>query len=165
MSTEQPSPQEPDPRLGEERPDISEEELRSRLEDELRKITVRDVLLQTVVSLVNLAGQRLGLVENTEDMKDLPQVRTAIEAVRVLLPLLEEESPEQVRPIRDALAQLQMAYAREVGESGEPPPPGPAPPRGSKYSGPGGPGQNPTGPGGQPSKRGAGGLWVPPGTK
>ena len=39
---------------------LSEEELRAQLEEELRRITVRDVLLQTVVSLVNLGGQRLG---------------------------------------------------------------------------------------------------------
>src|SRR5688572_26393698 len=97
------------------RPDVSEEELRARLEEELKRITVRDVLLQTVVSLVNLAGQRLGLVEGSQEMRDLNQVRTAIEAVRVLLPLLEEENPEQVGPIRDALSQLQMAYAREAG--------------------------------------------------
>ena len=141
--------------------DLSEEELRARLEEELKRITVRDVLLQTVVSLVNLAGQRLGLVEGSREMRDLDQVRMAIEAVRVLLPLLEEENPEQVGPIRDALSQLQMAYAREAG-----PPPGG-----------GGPGGEP-GPGGQPGPGGGaerpppagprpgapGGLWVPPGT-
>src|SRR5205807_6621828 len=73
----------------------TEEELRARLEEELRRITVRDVLVQTVVSLVNLAGQRLGLAEETRELKDLDQVRMAIEAVRALLPLIEEEDPEQ----------------------------------------------------------------------
>ena len=96
----------------------SEEELRARLEEELRRITVRDVLLQTVVSLVNLAGQRLGLAEETRELKDLDQVRMAIEGVRALLPLIEEQDAEQVRPVRDALSQLQMAYVRET-ESGE----------------------------------------------
>src|SRR5215210_7142127 len=109
----------PDPRVGEDQ--LSEDELRARLEEELRRITVRDVLLQTVVSLVNLAGQRLGLGEGAEDMRDLGQVRTAIESVRALLPLLEEEDPEQVEPIRQALSQLQMVYAREVGAGGAPP--------------------------------------------
>ena len=48
-------------------------------------------------------------------MRDLEQVRLAIEAVRALLPLLEQEDAEQMRPVRDALAQLQLAYARELG--------------------------------------------------
>ena len=135
-------------------PNVSEEELRARLEEELKRITVRDVLLQTVVSLVNLAGQRLGLVEGSQDLRDLNQVRMAIEAVRALMPLLEEENPDQVRPIRDALAQLQMAYAREAG----------TPPGGEPGGEPGaGGGDEPSRPQG-PRPGAPGGLWVPPGS-
>jgi hypothetical protein len=95
---------------------ISEEELRARLEAELRKVTVRDILVQTVVTLVNLGGQRLGTSEATRDVRDLDQTRMAIEAVRSLLPLVEADAQgaEQMRPVRDALAQLQIAYAREI---------------------------------------------------
>jgi hypothetical protein len=139
---------------------VNEEELRARLEEELRRITVPDVLLQTVVSLVNLGGQRLGITPDTEDMRDLEQARLAIEGVRALLPILEQLDAEQMRPVRDALSQLQMAYAQlarggaEGGGPGEPPsggeqPPGPAP----------GP-QEP--PARDPAR---GGLWVPPGTQ
>jgi hypothetical protein len=85
-------------------PQPSEEELRARLEEELRRITVRDVLLQTIVSLINLGGQRLGMGEGGGEMRDLEQVRLAIEGVRALLPLVEEENPEQVKPVRDALS-------------------------------------------------------------
>ena len=134
----------------------SEEELRARLEEELRRITVRDVLLQTVVSLVNLGGQRLGVAEGAEDMRDLDQVRLAIEGVRALLPLLEEESPEQVQPIRDALSQLQMVYAREVGAGGGTPPAGGTPEGAAETPSPGS--QQ-----GQPGS-GRSGLWVPPGS-
>ena len=134
-------------------PPPSEEELRAQLEEELKRITVRDVLVQTVVSLVNLGGQRLGLGEGGQEMRDLEQVRIAIEAIRALLPLIEEENAEQVRPVRDALSQLQMAYAREVGAEGGPPPGG---------GEPGGGGGPPPGP--QERRGGPGGLWVPPGT-
>jgi hypothetical protein len=135
-------------------PNISEEELRARLEEELKRITVRDVLLQTVVSLVNLAGQRLGLVEGSREMRDLDQVRMAIDAVRALLPLLEEENPEQVGPIRDALSQLQMAYAREAGASGGGDEPGGEPGAGGA--------ERP--PPKSPRPGTPGGLWVPPGS-
>jgi hypothetical protein len=136
---------------------LSEEELRARLEEELRRITVEDVLLQTVVSLVNLGGQRLGATPDTEDMRDLDQVRIAIEGVRALLPVLEERDAEKVRPVRDALSQLQMAYARLAGEAGTAPPPGggSAPPGGEKP---------PPRPGAGPARPRDGGLWVPPGS-
>jgi hypothetical protein len=132
----------------------SEEELRARLEEELRRITVRDVLLQTVVSLVNLGGQRLGLGEGGQEARDLAQVRLAIEGVRVLLPLVEEEDPDQVKPVREALSQLQIVYAREVGTGGQPPSGGPA---GEEKP----PAEEPTPQ--QQSRRGSG-LWVPPGS-
>jgi hypothetical protein len=135
------------------RPQPTDEELRAQLEEELKRITVRAVLLQTVVSLVNLGGQRLGLAEGGQDMRDLDQVRMAIEGVRALLPLLEEESPEQVRPVREALSQLQMVYAREVG-TGAGGPSGGGEPEGGGQAPPG-PRQRPGGPGG---------LWVPPGS-
>jgi hypothetical protein len=128
---------------------LSEEELRARLEEEMKRITVRDVLLQTVVTLVNLGGQRLGLGEGGADMRDLEQARMAIEGVRAMLPLLEQENPEQVRPVRDALSHLQMVYAREAGGGAEPPAapeaPGAAPER-------------------EPRGEGPSRLWVPPGT-
>jgi hypothetical protein len=145
-----PSQPQPDPGLAGERPDFSEEELRAQLEEELKRITVRDVLVQTVVSLVNLAGSRLGLGEGGQEVRDLGQTRMAIDAVRALLPLIEQENPEQIKPVRDALSQLQMVYAREVGgEGGEP-------------SG-GDPGGEPP-PGPQQRRGEPGGLWVPPGT-
>ena len=142
----------------------TEEELRAQLEEELRRITVRDVLVQTVVSLINLGGQRLGLGEGAADMRDLDQVRLAIEGVRALLPLLEQENPEQVRPVREALSQLQMVYAREVGAASAPAPGGEGggpPPPGGGEPGPG-PGQPP--PESPPRPGGKGGLWVPPGS-
>jgi hypothetical protein len=92
----------------------SEEELRAALEEQMRRITVQDVLLQTVVTLVNLAGRRL----TVEEEKDLEQAKLGIEAVRALLPLCPED---QVEPVREALSQLQMIFAREAQQAGGPP--------------------------------------------
>jgi hypothetical protein len=93
----------------------SEEELRAALEEQMKQITVTDVLLQTVVTLVNLAGRRL----TVEEEKDVEQARLAIEAVRALLPLCPQD---QVGPIKDALSQLQMLFARESQQPGDAPP-------------------------------------------
>ncbi len=84
----------------------TEEELRQQLEDQLKQLRVEDVLLQTVVTIVNLTGRKL----TVEGEKDLEQAKTGIEAVRALLPLCPED---QAAPVRDALSQLQMLFARE----------------------------------------------------
>ena len=74
------------------------------------------MLLEHVVSLVNLGMRRTGLAPGTEDERDPQQVRLAIEAIRVVLPLIEQVAPEQVAPIKDALSQLQMAFVRIGGQ-------------------------------------------------
>jgi hypothetical protein len=94
----------------------SEEELRAALEEQMRNIRVEDVLLQTIVTLINLGARRLGLT-GPEDAGtvDREQARLAIDAARSLMPLLPGE---EVAPIRDALSQLQMAFVEGTAEGG-----------------------------------------------
>jgi hypothetical protein len=101
----------------------SEEELRAAYEAELSRITSADMILQSAVSLLNLGGRRLGLAPGSEGERDLEQVSDAVDGVRALLEILERSTPAQeLRPLRDALSQLQMAYAREAqaGSGAEP---------------------------------------------
>jgi hypothetical protein len=97
----------------------SEEEMRAALEEQMRRITVQDVLIQTVVTLINLGGRRLGLAGPPEQAgdKDLEQARLAIEGARALVPLLPQEA--DLGPVRDALSQLQMAYVQLASSSSE----------------------------------------------
>jgi hypothetical protein len=100
-------------------PEFSEEELR-QLEAEMERITVDDVLIQTTVTLLNLAARKAGLGAPGTDpgrapAADWEQVRQAIEGARALLPLLESRHAEQLGPIRDTLARLQMVYAQRAG--------------------------------------------------
>jgi hypothetical protein len=97
-----------------------EEELRAALEEQMRRITVQDVLIQTVVTLINLGGRRLGLAGPPEQAgeKDVEQARLAIEGARALVPLLPQEA--ELGPVRDALSQLQMAYVQESQGAPEP---------------------------------------------
>jgi hypothetical protein len=119
----------------------SEEEIRA-LEAELEKLTVDDVLLQTVVTLLNLGARKAGLAEGAQ--ADLPQVKKAIEAARALLPLLEADHAEALGPVRDALSRLQMAYVQKSG--GETPAPEQPQDPGSEGPGP---------------AQSSGRLWVP----
>lgn len=89
----------------------TEEEMRQALEEQMRRIRVEDVLVQTAVTLVNLGGRRLGLLGDPSE-KDVEQARLAIDGVRALVPLL---GGQDARAVRDALSQLQVAFAREAG--------------------------------------------------
>lgn len=96
----------------------TEEELRAAYEAELSRISSSEVVLQTVVSLLNLGARRLGLGGAPDSERDPEQVRDAIDAVRGLMPVLERRLAGELGPLRDALAQLQMAFAREVQAGG-----------------------------------------------
>jgi hypothetical protein len=109
----------------------SEEELRAAYEAELKRLRVEDVLVQTVVSLLNLGGRKAGLAPGTEDERDPEQLRLAIEGARALLPLVEPALGPEAGQVRDVLSQLQMAYAQSSGKPPtapeEPPQQGPPP--------------------------------------
>lgn len=113
-----------EPDAGETQGQPSEEELRAAYEAEISRVTSTDMILQAVVSLLNIGGHRLGLSPGPDrpvgEGRDLEQVRDAIDGVRALMPILERREPENLRPLRDALSQLQMAYAREAGASAPP---------------------------------------------
>jgi hypothetical protein len=146
----------------------SEQELRAAYEAELKKIRVEHVLLEQAVTLVNLGMRRTGMAPGTEDERDLEQVRQAIEGVRALLPLVEPALGPDAASVRDALSQLQLAYARAGGAaggagaaSGQPADPG-ARPGGERPGGaPEGGSQPPPEPGGPGPAQSSGRLWVP----
>ncbi len=119
-------------------PQFSDEELRA-IEAEMQKITVDDVLLQTIVTLLNVGARKAGLASpppaegQTPPEPDLDQVRQAVEGARALLPLVEERHKEQLGPVRDALSRLQMFYAQRSGGTApptEPPKPDSGPAQG-----------------------------------
>ncbi|HWF50253.1 MAG TPA: hypothetical protein VG294_06355 [Solirubrobacteraceae bacterium] len=93
----------------------TEDELRAAYEAEMARLRVEQVLLESVVSLVNLGMRRTGLAPGTEAETDAGQVYLAIESVRALLPIVEQVLPEQAGPIRDAVSQLQLAFVKIGG--------------------------------------------------
>jgi hypothetical protein len=142
----------------------SEQELRAAYEAELNRITSPDLILQTTVSLINIGGRRLGLTAPgaapAESGRDLEQVRDAIDGARALMPILERHMPNELGPMRDAIAQLQMAYAREAQAAAAPAapaaPPAPSTPQKEEPVTPDGESQKNPGP-----AQASGRLWVP----
>ena len=83
-----------------------EQQLIEELQAELAKLTVGDLLLQTLYSVSSLGYHRL-----SGDARDLDQARLAIEALRALIPVLDGSVPEEaLRDFGQVLANLQLAY-------------------------------------------------------
>jgi hypothetical protein len=88
----------------------SEEELIEQLQEELKKMKVSDVLVQTVFTVSSLGYRRLG-----EEDRDLDQAHLAIEALRAIVPVLKGTVPDQVTlDFEQMLANMQIAYANAV---------------------------------------------------
>jgi len=139
----------------------TEEELRAAYEAELKKIRVEHVLLEHIVTMINLGMRRTGLAPGTEPERDPEQVRLAIEGVRALLPLVEQGAPEQAAPIRDALSRLQLAFVRIGGQEAAASEPGAPPPGTGPEPAPATEPQPSEDPGGAGPAQRSGRLWVP----
>ena len=150
---EQEPQSEPSPEGAGQAPPTSEEELQRRLEEQLRQVRVQDLLLESVASILNLSARRIGKA----DERDLEQARIGIEAVRAVVDLLEPGPREQVR---EALAQVQMLFAREAQGAGEAAPDADQPPPAAGAQAPPSPETPPPAGGREPPPR----LWTPPGS-
>jgi predicted nucleic acid-binding protein len=85
----------------------NEEQLMRQLEEELKKLQVADLLVQTLYTVSSLGYRRL-----SEEDRDLDQARLAIEALRALVPVLEGSVGEDVlRDFKQVTSNLQLAYA------------------------------------------------------
>ena len=103
--------------MAEDAPPPSDEELMKQLEEELKKLKVSDLLVQTLYTVSSLGYRKL-----SEEDRDLEQARLAIEALRALVPVLEGSVGDDVlRDFRQVTSNLQLAYAYAAkGKSGEP---------------------------------------------
>jgi hypothetical protein len=85
----------------------SDEQLLQQLEEELKKLKVSDLIVQTLYTVSSLGYRKL-----SEEDRDLDEARLAIETLRALLPVLEGVVGEEiVRDFRQVTSNLQLAYA------------------------------------------------------
>jgi hypothetical protein len=95
------------------------DEFAARLEEELKRVRISDVLVQTLYTLSSLGYHKLG-----PEHRDLPQARLAIESLRALLPVLKDEAPAEVlRDFEQVVANMQLAYASAAKEAPKEPEP------------------------------------------
>lgn len=91
-------------------PAADEEELKAKLEEEIRTVRVEDVILQCTVSILSLSARRIA----KDDERDLAQGKAGIDASKALLEYLPEDASDQVR---EAVSELQMLYAKHASEA------------------------------------------------
>ena len=102
-----------DPRREREEPPQAPPELSpEELAEELRRLSVADVLLSLLPTLAQLAYAKLDPAS-----RDLAQARLAIEGMRALVGVLEGAVPDDaIRDLRQVVGNLQLAYATAAGE-------------------------------------------------
>jgi len=125
MSEDKPQAGEPDAFDNEDLASLPEEELRRRIEEHVRRQSVADVLVQFMASLSNLAYMKMGLTEDTQDIKDIEQARLAIDAFKALLDTAGERLEAQDQSaLSGALASMQMTFVKAVSEESQAKPSG-----------------------------------------
>ena len=101
-------------------PDAEQEQLAQQLAEELRRLRVEDVVIQSLITISSIGYRRLGLTEDTKDDRDLRQAKLAIDTMVALTPVLENVVPEElVRDFNQSVASLQLAYAQAAGEGAD----------------------------------------------
>jgi len=104
--------------VSEEHDELEQDQLARELAEELRKLRVEDVLVNTLVHVSTIGYRRLGLTEDSVDERDLDQSRLAIQTMQALVPVLEGFLPEDVvSGFQEQVANLQLAYAKAAKET------------------------------------------------
>ena len=99
---------------GQER--VVPDEARARaLLEQLKSVHAVDVGRDMVIAAVNFSYPKLGLSDETREVRDLDDVRLSIELIRAILDVLDRERGGAVTSdLHDTLAQMQLAYAHAV---------------------------------------------------
>lgn len=96
----------------------SQEAIARELAEELRKLRVEDVVVNTLVHVSSIGYRRLGLTEESREERDLEQAALAIETMQALVPVLEDFLPQElVQGFEEQIANLQLAYAKAARET------------------------------------------------
>jgi hypothetical protein len=92
---------------------LTEEERAALLREQLKALRVVDVAHDMLLSLVTLGYQKLGLTDETAELRNLEDARLAIDLVRSVIDVIGAAAGEPlVAPFRSTLAAMQLNFAR-----------------------------------------------------
>jgi hypothetical protein len=90
------------------------EEMINKLQEEIDKLSVKDVVMQIMMSLSSLAYKKMGLPIGTNDRyKDKVQAKMAVDSFEALLKVIEAEiSAQEADNLRSSLSNLQLNFVK-----------------------------------------------------
>jgi hypothetical protein len=100
----------------------TDEERARALREHLKSLHAFDLAYDMMISLVSFGYQKMGLTDETSELRDLGDARMAIELLRANLEVVErEQGVDRTRDVRSTLAQMQLGYAQAVHLAGAAP--------------------------------------------
>jgi hypothetical protein len=104
----------------------TDEERARAIREQLKGLHAFDLAYEMMISLVTFGYQKMGLTDETSELRDLSDARLAIELLRATLEVVErEQGDDRTRDVRSTLAQMQLGYAQAVHLAGGVPAAGP----------------------------------------
>jgi hypothetical protein len=104
----------------------TDEERARAIREQIKSLHAFDLAYDMMIGLVSFGYQKMGLTDETSELRDLGDARLAIELLRANLEVLEREQGEgHTRDLRSTLAQMQLGYAQAVHLAGASPAPRP----------------------------------------
>lgn len=102
--------------LGEKKEEAkeSEEEMIKKLQEEIDKLTTKDIITQMMMSLSSFAYKKMGLPVGVNDKyKDRQQAKLAVDGFDALLKvILDEVSAEERENLKSSLSNLQINFVK-----------------------------------------------------
>lgn len=103
-------------RDGERRP-LTDQERAELYKQQLKELRLLDVARDMMLTLVTVGYQKLGLTDETRELRDLEEAHLAIELLRGILGAVEGVAgADEMETYRATLAQMQLNYARVAAE-------------------------------------------------
>jgi hypothetical protein len=117
---QRPGPEPQDERLGQEAGDqrpLTEEERAEIYRQQLKELRMLDVARDMMLTIVTVGYQKLGLTEETRELRDLSDAKLAVELLRAIIGAVEGTADEEeLKSYRSTLAQMQLNFARVAAE-------------------------------------------------
>ncbi len=91
-----------------------QEEVLKKLQEEIDKLSTKDILTQMMMSLSSLAYKKMGLPEGTNDrFKNQTDAKLAVDAFNCLLNVVSDElNAQEKENLNSSLSNLQLNYVK-----------------------------------------------------
>ena len=97
------------------KPEKTEAEIMAEIQEAMAKTPVKDLILQFMMTLSNIAYQRLGVYQELDKTKiDLSEAKVAIDSYEALIKIVETQTkPEEIKTLKGILSSLKMVYVEK----------------------------------------------------